>query len=336
MPDESNANRLAKVEALYNQGLKHAAAQLSRLVLEKDPANIEALVWLAKSASQADEADKATRRASTLQPDNPLVRDLVASRQPASQPSYAGAAAYNPYAVPSTGFNSGPEANSSPQSWSAFNQNQPPANSNFAPNPLTGFTAPPPPTSSSFDYLKNLSATVQPSVPPAMPVGKVNVKSSPSAAGLIFGLLFLIVGLGVAVYWTLQIFGYASDLSQTGSQLQATIVELRTSRVTADVKGQPQRQFDVSEQVSKSLIPLISDTKTQSSLVQNQVVINVTPAGRLLSVEVLTPTRGTSNVNNGGLLGYGQAADWVVTAVGGILALVGLILLGRTLGKRRT
>src|SRR4051812_28295942 len=110
MPDETTTTRLARVESLYNQGLKHAAAQLSRLVLEKDPTNIEALIWLAKSTSQPDEAEKALRRASTLQPDNPQVRELVASRQQVGQPSYAGAASYNPYSAPSTGFNSGPDA----------------------------------------------------------------------------------------------------------------------------------------------------------------------------------------------------------------------------------
>src|SRR4051812_35321201 len=108
MPDQTTTNRLAKVESLYNQGLKYAAAQLSRLDLEKDPNNVEALIWLAKSTSQADEAEKAIRRANSLQPDNPQVRELVASRQA----SYAGAGAgnFNPYSAPSSGFNQAPEA----------------------------------------------------------------------------------------------------------------------------------------------------------------------------------------------------------------------------------
>src|SRR6476661_198727 len=107
MPEESTTNRLAKVESLYNQGLKYAAAQLSRLVLEKDSSNIEALIWLAKSTSQPDEAEKAIRRANNLQPNNPQVRELVASRQQ----SFAGAGSYNnPYSAPSSGFNQAPDA----------------------------------------------------------------------------------------------------------------------------------------------------------------------------------------------------------------------------------
>lgn len=344
MPDDSIENRLARIESLYNQGLKHAAAQISRLILEKDPANIQALVWLAKSTSLPDEADKAVRRAATLQPDDQQVRELVAARQPVAapppsqyqqqQPSYAGAGAYNPYGAPSTAFNSAPDANSSPQTWSAFSQNQAPANPGFAPNPPAGFTTSTQ-SSSSSDYLKNLSASVHPSVPPATPVGKVKVRTSPSLAGLSFSLLFLIVGLGLAIYWTLQVFDYASDLSKTGSQLQGQIVQLSSTKLVADVKGQSQRQFDVSDQVSKGLVQLVSDTKTQQNLVQNVVVLTVTPAGRLVAVDVMTPTPGHV-APNGGLLGYGQAADWAITAVGGILTLVGLILLGRTLGKRRT
>jgi hypothetical protein len=320
MPDESNESRLARIESLYNQGLKHAAAQLSRLVLEKDPTNVPALVWLAKSTSQPDEADKATRRASTLQPDDPQVRELVALRQP----SYAGAANYNPYSAPSPGFSNAPEPKGGAQPWP----------NNFSAAPQPGYV--PNPQGNSYDYLKNLSATVQPSVPPATPVGNVKVKTSVSLPGLIFGLLFLIVGLGLAAYWSYLVIDYSTDLSQTASQLQGQIVRLSSAQLVADVKDQGQRTFDVNDQISKNLVPLVSDNKPQGgSLVPNKVVLNVTPKGRLASVDVITPTRGHADGNNG-LLGYGQALDWVVTAVGGILAIVGLILLGRTLGKRRT
>ncbi len=328
MPDESNESRLARVESLYNQGLKHAAAQLSRLVLEKDPANIRALVWLAKSTSQADEANKATRRAAMLQPDDPQVRELVASRQP----SYAGAATYNPYSAPSDGFNNAPEPKGGAQPWSNFSgAPQPPT---FPQNSQSAYA--PNSQGNSYDYLKNLSATVQPSVPPATPVGNVKVKSSVSVPGIIFGLLFLIVGFGLAAFWSYTIIDYTSDLSQTASQLQGQIVRLSSNQLVADVKGQGQRTFDVSEQISKNLVPLVSDNKPQGgSLVPNVVVLNVTPKGRLASVDVVTPNRGHADGNNG-LLGYGSAIDWVVTAVGGILAIIGLILLGRTLGNRRT
>ena len=328
MPDESNESRLARIESLYNQGLKHAAAQLSRLVLEKDPSNLRALVWLAKSTSQADEAEKATRKAAQLQPDDPQVRELVA----AHQPSYAGSATYNPYSAPPPGFNNATEPKGGPQPWANYPAApQTPASPSFPQNP------PPSPQASSYDYLKNLSATVQPSVPPAPPVStNVKVKTSVSLPGIIFGLLFLIVGLGLAAYWSYTVIDYTSDLSQTGSQLQGQIVKLSSTQLVADVKDQGQRTFEVNDQITKNLVPLVSDNKPQGgSLVPNVVVLNVTPKGRLASVDVVTPTRGHADGNNG-LLGYGQAIDWVVTVVGGILAIIGLILLGRTLGKRRS
>ena len=112
-------------------------------------------------------------------------------------------------------------------------------------------------------------------------------------------------------------------------------MELSSSKLIVDVTGQSQRQFTVNDQVFKNLEPLVSDTKNQQSLVKNQVVLNITPAGRLASVVVVTPNPGSAALESG-LLGFGQAADWVVTALGGLLAVVGLILLGRTLGKRRT
>lgn len=337
MPDESKESRLTRIEALYNQGLKHAAAQLSRLVLETDPNNVRALVWLARSTSQTDEAEKATRKATILEPNDPHVRELAAARQP----SYAGAGAYNPYAVPSTGFGPGPEPKGGAQTqpWTNYAPSAQPGqlaapSATFQPTPQSPYV-PVQPTS-SYDYLKNLSATVQPSVPPAAPVSHVKVRSSVSVAGIIFGLLFLIVGLGLAAVWSYMVIDYTSDLSQTAGQLQGQVVKLSSSQLVADIKGQSQRSFDISEQLSKNLVPLVSDNKPQGgSLVSNVVVLNVTPKGRLASVEVVTPTRGRAD-GNGGLLGFGQAVDWVVTAVGGILAIVGLILLGRTLGKRRT
>jgi hypothetical protein len=341
MPDDSNETRLARVESLYNQGLRHAAAQLCRLVLEKDSSNIEALVWLAKSTSQPDEAEKAARRAANLQPDNPLVRELVAARPPVSQPGYAGSVAYNPYTAASPGYSPPPEgstpAQSSPQPWAAFNQTpaSPNPNSGFMPNPPSGFSTNQQ-SNSSYDYLKNLSATVhQPAIPPAAQVGKVKVKTSPSLPGLLFGLIFLIAGLALAVYWSWQVIDYTSDLSKTASQLQGQIVELSSTKLIVDVTGQNRRQFAINDQVFKSLEPLVSDTKNQQSLVKNQVVLNITPAGRLASVGVVTPNPGSAALESG-LLGFGRAADWVVTALGGLLAVVGLILLGRTLGKRRT
>jgi hypothetical protein len=164
----------------------------------------------------------------------------------------------------------------------------------------------------------------------------VKVRKSFSPVGLIFGLLFLIAGLGLAAYWSWQVVDFMSDASKTGSQLQGQIVKLGSNELEAEIKDAPLRKFAISEQVNKSLVPLVSDPKTKDSLVSNQVVLNITPAGRLLSVQVLTPTRGSVNNTGNGLLGLGQAADWIITALGGILAIVGLILLGRTLGKRRT
>jgi hypothetical protein len=331
MSDENTESRLARIEALYNQGLKHAAAQLSRLVLEKDPANVPALVWLARSSSQPEEAEKATRKASMLQPDDPQVRDLVASRQP----SFAGAgtapAPFNPYTVPSAGFN----PPGGPQPWANFSASPNPAAPAYQPPP------PPPayvpnPQASSYDYLKNLSATVQPSVPPAAPVSNVKVKQRFSVAGLIFGLLFLIVGLGLAGVWSYLVVDYNSDLSQTSNQLQGQVVKLSSAQLVVDVKNVGQRNFEITRPVFDALVPLLSDNKGSSgSLVNNTVVLNISPKGRLISVDVATPNRGHAEYNPG-LLGYGQAVDWVVTGVGALLAILGLILLGRTLGKRRT
>ncbi|MBN9392690.1 MAG: tetratricopeptide repeat protein [Chloroflexi bacterium] len=331
MSDESTESRLARIEALYNQGLKHAAAQLSRLVLEKDPANVPALVWLARSSSQPEEAEKATRKASMLQPDDPRVRDLVASRQP----SFAGAASapapYNPYAAPSAGFNPATEPKGGPQPWANFSASPNPAAPAYPPPPQPAYM--PNPQGGSYDYLKNLSATVQPSVPPAAPVTNVRVKNTVSVPGLIFGLLFLIVGLGLAGVWSYMIIDYNSDLSQTSNQLQGQVVKLSSEQLVVDVKNVGQRNFEISQEVSQALVPLISDNK--SSLVNNTVVLNISPKGRLISVDVAAPNRGHAEYN-AGLLGYGQAVDWVVTAVGALLAILGLILLGRTLGKRRT
>ncbi|MDB5079610.1 MAG: hypothetical protein JWP00_1534 [Chloroflexi bacterium] len=335
MPDDSNESRLTRVESLYNQGLKHAAAQLSRLVLEKDSSNIQALVWLAKCTSQADEAEKATRRAASLQPDNPLVRDLLASRQPVGIPGNGGAAGFNnPYSVPQPAYNPVGEPNQgNSQPWGSFTPVQ--GSPDFAPPPPSNYSTNQQ-SNSSFDYLRNLSASVQPSVPPVRSVGSVKVRKSFSPVGLIFGLLFLIAGLGLAAYWSWQVVDFMSDASKTGSQLQGQIVKLGSNELEAEIKDAPLRKFAISEQVNKSLVPLVSDPKTKDSLVSNQVVLNITPAGRLLSVQVLTPTRGSVNNTGNGLLGLGQAADWIITALGGILAIVGLILLGRTLGKRRT
>jgi hypothetical protein len=333
MSDENTESRLARIEALYNQGLKHAAAQLSRLVLEKDPANVPALVWLARSSSQPEEAEKATRKASMLQPDDPQVRDLVASRQP----SFAGTAPapFNPYTVPSAGFNPTTEPKGGPQPWANFSASPNPATPAYQPPPPQPAYAPNP-QGSSYDYLKNLSATVQPSVPPVAPVSNVKVKNTVSVAGLIFGLLFLIAGLGLAGVWSYLINDYNSDLSQTSNQLQGQVVKLSTTQLVVDIKDLGQRNFAISQEVSQALVPLISDNKgSNGSLVNNTVVLNISQKGRLISVDVAAPNRGHAEYN-AGLLGYGQAVDWVVTAVGALLAILGLILLGRTLGKRRT
>lgn len=345
MPQESTQERLARIETLVSRGLKPSAAQLSRLILEKEPRNFEALIWLARTTTQPDEAEKAIGQAAQIKPDDSAVRELQSARQPASNngnpfassfassfgsdfsapPSYPSPTPPQPYAQP--GFNYAPTPGYAPPVGSA-----PPIPTYGAPPAAPGYNAPA--TPSSYDYLRNLSSSPPiPGAPPATDAIKpVKKKSNPP--GLIFGLLFLLSGLALAVIWTIMAQSFNSDVSQTPSPVQGQIVKLSESSLTADVQGQS-RTFEVNSPFYKTLVPLVSDAKNNKSLSPNSVTLNVTPGGRLLSIDVVTPNRGSAlNVNsNTGLLGLGPATDWALTGLGVVLALLGLLLLGRAVSK---
>ncbi len=347
MPEETIETKLARIETMANRGLKPAAAQMSRLILEKNPRNIQALVWLARTTTQTDEAEKAARQAALLDPNNPLVRELQATRQTQNQPQtpVGVGAGFNPYS-PATGNYAPPgfqdfRPDIAPPSGVApqMNETRPYGATNGS-----SYTAPGMPQQpSSYDYLRPLNNSVaQPSLDPyapaspqPVPVAKANRRTNP--ANLLFGLLFLVAGLGAAVFWTLQVQDYNSDIAKPTSPLPGQVIELSKSNLKADLKGPEPRSYRIYEGTFNTLAPLIGDAKNNQQLTRNAVVLNVTPGGRLASVEVQSPNKGSAVNNNtqAGLLGYGAAADWGLTALSAILALLGLLLLGRAFTKPR-
>ncbi len=339
MPTESIEQRLTRIEALAERGLKPSAAQLSRLILEKSPGNVDALVWLARTSSLPDEVEKALRQAAALQPGHPGVQQLLAARQPQQLEPSGLSGSYNP-------FNNVP------------NYNQPPPAQPAYANPTAGYQAPPasyqtspaanpyqpapPPASSSFEYLRNLAATNN----PVAPVSPVIVEPSRTLkvggvqpVAVIFGLLLLLAGLALAVLWTLSLIDYNSDLAKSTQPVQAQITDMAAngsaSFIKADVKNLGKREYKISEQMYKTIEPLVRDQKNNAALAANSITLNVTPGGRLVSVDVQTPNKGSAQ-NSNSLLGFGQAVDWSFTILGVVMALIGMILIGRALNKPRS
>ena len=264
MPEETVETKLARIERMANLGLKPAAAQLSRLILEKDPRNVQALVWLARTSTQPDEAERATQQAQLLAADDPLVRDLMTSRQPASVGANPGPTTANPYTANPGG--------------SPFGTYTPGA---------SDFNAP------TLDYMQMLNATAVPPTTPVPPVTRP-VKASSNRASLLFGLLFLLLGIGLGLYWTLSLLSFNNDAAQPTRPLDGQITKLSSSDLMVDAKGQGSRTYTINNQLFNSLAPLISDSKNNKSLVPNAVTLNLTPADRLASVDVSSPNKGSS------------------------------------------
>ena len=292
MPENSTQNRLSQIEKLADAGLNPAAAQLCRLILEKEPRNIEALVWLARTSPLPDEASKATEQARLLQPDNPAVRNLQTQPQ---------AVAARPVAV--------------------------------AANPYTD--------SHSFLNYATTVADPPPVAPPSIQAVVIQPLKKPSrikrTLGLFFGLLFLIGGLATALGWGWQVLDYNIDMTQPSDVVEGQIVQLSSAHLVATLEGRDKQTFDVNEAFFKTITPLVGDSNKKNALVPNAVQFNVTPHGRLLFAEVFSPNKGTAlNQNpNYGLLGYGTAPDWAISGVALVFAIIGLLILGRTFGKKK-
>jgi hypothetical protein len=316
MADQTTKERLDRIERMAESGLKHGAAQLSRLILEQDPQNVEALVWLARTSGQPDEVKKATEYANRLQPDNPAVRELnytanrMADTTPFSSQSFTPNAysslqtAPNPYATPS-------------------------ANPYATPN-------------SSYDYLRNVgpgatipNATVAPPPMPVTPLKpEAKVRRGPNIFGLILGLLLFIGGLAGAVWWGLNV----ANFNATGtSQPQGQVTRLTGSgdvwTVVIQVPNQGERRYKISKRAADTLTPLIAD---RNNLAPNSVRLNVNEAGRLQSLEVLTPNRGTVSNPDVSLLDFGSAIDWLLAGLGVVVGLIGLLILGAAANRKTT
>ncbi|HEX2910441.1 MAG TPA: hypothetical protein VH186_06500 [Chloroflexia bacterium] len=340
MAEETTEVKLLRIENMANRGLKHAAAQLSRLILEKEPKNFDALVWLARTTTQPDEAEKALQLAAQLRPNDPAVQELMAARTSTNPNLANGPVPINPYVsnYASAGAGAANPVNGIPT------YAPPPPGNNFpqAPVPPQWSYTPGNPPASSYDYLQNLTSSVQAPPPPVAP--PVNRTKSSSKGGLrvfgtIIGLLLLLGGVALAVYWSLNVLDYNSDLSQPGSSLLGQIKTIEGTgsnwKLVADVQGQPERTFSISEQMFKTLEPLIRDSQKKDALAPNEVKLVVSPGGRLLTVNVVKPNTGTATNTSSGLLGLGQIADWSITVGGVLLALAGLLLLARSLSRSR-
>ncbi len=325
MPEETIETKLDRIERLAGLGLKPAAAQLSRLILEKDPRNVQALIWLARTSPLPDEAQKATRQAEVLAPNDHQVQELLASKNEA--PIAAGVGA-NPYYTATAAPN--------PAAPNPFNDYNPATGQWNQPNPPSDISQ------STFDYLQMLNATNpglnnpmpqsgMPSTGMASPVLKpLNPPRKTSPGGVVFGLLFLLVGLGLGIFWALQLLNFNNDLSQASKTLSGQITQINSTKMDVDLKGDGKRTFDINGQIFNSLAPLISpDSK---SLAPNSVVLNLTPTDRLVWVEVLTPKAGNTKT---GLLGFGSIVDWAIVGLCVILAIVGLVLLSRAMARSK-
>lgn len=210
MPQDSTTEeRLARIEALASRGLKPAAAQLCRLILEKDPQNFEALLWLARTAPNQEEADKALQRAAQIRPNDRELQDQMAVRYPAPPQPWGGMGMMaNPYAPnnypggvpnygPPPGYgqpngmpNYGPQPGATPGYGSPQPAYSPaPNGQNYGqPGPQTGYPsagsvppaspygaqpgyAMPSQPQNSYDYLRSLSQSpVAAPVPPPVPM----------------------------------------------------------------------------------------------------------------------------------------------------------------------
>jgi hypothetical protein len=353
MPQETTIEkRLAHIEALAARGLKPAAAQLSRLILEKDPQHFEALLWLARTAPQTDEADKALQRAAQLRPDDHVVQELLTARAPAPQPAQTWNGAgmptnpYNPAAYPGPTPNYG----APPPGYAPTGAGYPPPGYYGQPgtppgySPAGNFGNQPQPN--TYDYLRTPgqipgASPIAPPIPlttppPAIPTTP-KVKSDSNPVGLTFGLLFIIAGIVLGTIWTMQILAFNDDINQSVTVLDGQITRLSTERLVADIKGQGTHTYNINESTYKTLEPLVRDTKSNQGLSPNAVKLSVTPDGHLAQIEVQSPNKGIASTKlaDNGLLGLGTPGDWALTALSGILAVLGLLILGRSLGKSR-
>ena len=87
MVQETVEEKLARIERMTQLGFKPGAAQLCRLILEKDPRNLQALIWLARTTSQPEEASQALQEAQAIAPNDPMIRNLRASGIGTAAPS---------------------------------------------------------------------------------------------------------------------------------------------------------------------------------------------------------------------------------------------------------
>lgn len=336
MADNSTQERLNRIEELANSGLKHAAAQLARLVLENDVNNFEALIWLARTSNQPEEVNKALDRATQLRPNDPAVRELLYNGGSAAQAEVVP----NIFAGQPTNFSSSP----------IYNPSQPSSFTNFN----TEINPPPTPaTSSAYDYLKNLNsntATINPVAPPPPPLvaepGKAKserkapkTKTGLNRVGLVFGLLLFLGGLVAAAWWGISVANFNGDAT---NQLQAQVTTLSITdgkpELVAQVKGlSGNRSYAVSKQLFETLTPLISN-RTGNALVENAVILNVNGVGRLKSVEVLSPNKGTAENSNLSLLNLGLAPDfdWILVGLQAVVALIGLLLIAFSVNRKTT
>ncbi len=253
---------------------------------------------------------------------------------------------FAPQSTPAGGYGATPPANGGyPFGGSAAPAPAPPYGSQ------PGFPPAPSQPSSSYDYLRTLNVMppsappssvgpVPPPVPMTTPVPVIpdtKIKRGSNPVGVIFGILFLLAGVALAVLWSSQVLAFQDDVSKAGSVVEGQITKITNSKLVLDTKGQGERSYDINEQTFKTLEPLVRDAKNNQSLAPNAVKLNVSPGGRLTSVEVTSPNKGvaSANASNSGLLGLGVAGDWGLTALCIVLAIIGLIILGRTLGKSR-
>lgn len=321
MAENTMQDRLARIEELANSGLKHAAAQLARLVLEDDVNSFEALIWLARTSNQSEEANKALDRAAQLRPNDPAVRDLL--------------------------YGNGQAATSSPVSTSPFSSAAPPQPSYTPPQPIVreanSYT--PAQSTSSFDYLSSLNSTMAAPPPPpltAEPIKPFNreglkVKRGPNPVALILGLLFLIGGLIGAIWWALLVANFNGGPT---NQIQGQVINLSSNDAKSILSMQPKGttdklEFTVSQNFVATLIPLIADSKNKGSIAPNSIIVNVNNSGRLTSLDVITPNKGTAN-NNLSLIGMGMSPefDWIFVGVQLVVALIGLMIIGLSFNRK--
>lgn len=323
MAENTMQDRLARIEELANSGLKHAAAQLARLILEDDVNNFEALIWLARTSNQPEEANKALDRAAQLRPNDPAVRDLLYGN---GQPVTSNPVSSNPFSA------------APPQPQPSYTPPQPiiRETNSYTPAQAT--------SSSSFDYLNSLNSTTAAPPPPltAEPIKPVNregikVKRGPNPIALVLGLLFLIGGLIGAIWWALLVANFNGGPT---NQIQGQVINLSSndsrSILSVQPKGTTEKlDFPVSQNFVATLIPLIADSKNKGSIAPNSIIVNVNNSGRLTSLDVITPNKGTAS-NNLSLVGMGMSPefDWIFVGVQLVVALIGLMIIGLSFNRK--